>query len=56
MGPRAGLDAVAKKKILTLLVIELRPSKPIARPYVDCAIPTRDTEAMFPLIINCLRL
>jgi hypothetical protein len=28
MGPRVGLDAVAKRKILTLPVIELGPSSP----------------------------
>jgi hypothetical protein len=43
MGPRAGLDAVEKRKMLLLLGIEPIPT-PIARRYTDSAIPTPTSE------------
>jgi hypothetical protein len=44
VGPRAGLDYVEKRKFLTLLGLELRPSvvQPVASRYTDWAIPTHD--------------
>jgi hypothetical protein len=42
VGPTAGLDAVEKRKFLTLLGFELRPSvfQPVANCYTDYAIPS----------------
>jgi hypothetical protein len=41
VGPRAGRDDVEKRKILTLLGLELHPSvvQPVVSRYTDCAIP-----------------
>jgi hypothetical protein len=41
MGPRAGLDDVEKRKLLTVQGLELHPSvvQPVASRYTDYGIP-----------------
>jgi hypothetical protein len=40
MDPKAGLDVAAKRKVFTPAGIGTLATKPVARPYIDGAIPT----------------